>query len=35
VVTLTTELLSVSADNVSPGVFEVPADFKKTAGSGQ
>ena len=35
VVTLTTELLSVSTDSVNPGVFEVPADFKKTAGSGQ
>ena len=30
VITMTSELLSVSTDNVSAGVFEVPADFKKT-----
>lgn len=30
VITLTSELISVSTDSVSPGVFEVPADFKKT-----
>ncbi|MGH8209198.1 MAG: hypothetical protein ACRETD_02910 [Steroidobacteraceae bacterium] len=28
-VTLSSELVSVSTDNVSPDVFEVPADFKK------
>jgi len=31
VVTLTSELVSISTGNVSPGEFEVPADFKKTA----
>jgi hypothetical protein len=30
VVTLSSELVSVSTDNVSASVFEVPADFKKT-----
>ena len=30
VVTLSSELMSVSTDNVSASVFEVPADFKKT-----
>ena len=30
VITMTSELLSVSTDNVSASAFEVPADFKKT-----
>jgi hypothetical protein len=30
VITMTSELLSVSTDNVNASVFEVPADFKKT-----
>ena len=29
IVTLTSELVSVSTDSVSASVFEVPADFKK------
>ena len=35
VITLTSELVSFSTDSVSPGVFEVPADFKKTEPRGQ
>jgi hypothetical protein len=35
VITMTSELTSVSTDNVSPSVFEVPADFKKTDARGQ
>jgi hypothetical protein len=30
VITMTSELLSVSTDSINPTVFEVPADFKKT-----
>lgn len=35
VITLTSELVSFSTDSVSPSVFEVPADFKKTEARGQ
>jgi hypothetical protein len=35
VITLTSELVSFSTDSVSPGVFEVPADYKKTEPHGQ
>jgi len=35
VVTLTSELVSISTDSVSPSVFEVPPDFKKTEAHGQ
>ena len=34
VITMTSELLSVSTDGINPNVFEVPADFKKTAARG-
>lgn len=35
IVTLHSELVSVSTDSVAPGVFEVPPDFKKTERRGQ
>ena len=35
VITLTSELVSISTDTVNTNVFEVPADFKKTAARGQ
>ncbi len=29
IITMTSELVSVSTDSVSPAIFDVPADFKK------
>ena len=34
IITMSSELLSVSTDSVSPAVFEVPGDFKKTERQG-